>query len=132
MAFVDTSFLFAAVDRGDTYHDAAKGLFDELAGEPLITTSQVLGETWTLARSRLGHRQAAGLIDGVRHGGLYQVLHVDEPTESAALDWLQRRDERPYSFVDATSFQVMWSRRIDHVLTFDSDFEAAGFITLRA
>jgi predicted nucleic acid-binding protein len=45
--------------------------------------------------------------------------------------WLRRHDEREYSFVDATSFVFMRSRRIRSALAFDGDFSAAGFEELR-
>jgi predicted nucleic acid-binding protein len=40
-------------------------------------------------------------------------------------------DERPYSFVDATSFALMRKLRIEEALAFDGDFAAAGFVELR-
>jgi predicted nucleic acid-binding protein len=51
--------------------------------------------------------------------------------EGKAWVWLRRHDERPYSFVDATSFQVMRERRLREALAFDQDFTAAGFTELR-
>jgi predicted nucleic acid-binding protein len=59
------------------------------------------------------------------------VHHVDEALEADAWRWLQRRDEREYSFVDATSFALMRRRRIREALAFDGDFGAAGFVELR-
>jgi predicted nucleic acid-binding protein len=56
---------------------------------------------------------------------------VDDEVELDALSWLRRRDEREYSFVDATSFAVMRRRRIREALAFDGDFAAAGFVELR-
>ncbi len=47
--------------------------------------------------------------------------------EDEALRWLRRHDERPYSFVDSTSFAVMRDQGIPEALTFDSDFAVAGF-----
>jgi predicted nucleic acid-binding protein len=44
---------------------------------------------------------------------------------------LRRHDERAYSFVDATSFQVMRDRRLREALAFDQDFASAGFVELR-
>ncbi len=59
------------------------------------------------------------------------VVHVDEEMEAEAFKWLRTRDEREYSFVDATSFTVMRRRKIGEALAFDGDFAAAGFIELR-
>jgi predicted nucleic acid-binding protein len=41
-------------------------------------------------------------------------------------------NERPYSFVDATSFALMRRKRVPEALAFDGDFAAAGFNELRA
>ena len=60
-----------------------------------------------------------------------EVLRVDDDTEHDAMRWLGRRDERDYSFVDATSFAWMRKRRITSALAFDGDFAAAGFVELR-
>lgn len=59
------------------------------------------------------------------------IQHVDEVIEREAWRWLERHDERPYSFVDATSFAVMRRLRVREALAFDDDFSAAGFVELR-
>ena len=60
------------------------------------------------------------------------VIHQVTPEQEArAWVWLRRLDEREYSFVDATSFQVMRDRRLREALAFDQDFASAGFIELR-
>jgi predicted nucleic acid-binding protein len=60
------------------------------------------------------------------------VVHqVTADQERAAWAWLRRHDERAYSFVDATSFQVMRDRRLREALAFDHDFTAAGFIEVQ-
>ena len=57
---------------------------------------------------------------------------MDPELERRAISWLRKRDEREYSFVDATSFVLMRSMRIRDALAFDGDFTAAGFRELRA
>ncbi len=57
---------------------------------------------------------------------------VSEELEDQALQWLRRHDEREYSFVDATSFALMRTRRAREAFAFDGDFNAAGFIELHA
>lgn len=59
------------------------------------------------------------------------VRHIDEDLVAEASRWLRRHDERPYSFVDATSFALMRRLRLRKALAFDGDFAAAGFVELR-
>jgi predicted nucleic acid-binding protein len=70
-------------------------------------------------------------VDAVTRSPRLAIEHVGEAVESEAWDWLQRHDERPYSFVDATSFASMRRRRLTEALAFDGDFPAAGFVELR-
>lgn len=59
------------------------------------------------------------------------IEHVTEQLETQSLYWLRQRDDREFSFVDATSFAVMRRRRVNDALAFDGDFTAAGFVELR-
>lgn len=93
-----------------------------------------MGESWTLILRRDCHAAAVDFLDKLEtaqeKGGL--IVHQVTPEQEAqAWEWLRRRDEREYSFVDATSFQVMRDRRMREALAFDQDFAAAGFIELR-
>jgi predicted nucleic acid-binding protein len=45
--------------------------------------------------------------------------------------WLRRRDDREFSWVDATSFATMRNLRVSNALAFDDDFASAGFSELR-
>ena len=121
---------------GDSRHLDALARF-ALVGdnERVVTTNLVVGETWTLLRQRASHRTAVGFIDRVEllaSAGKLLVHTVTGDEESRAWRWLRRHDERVYSFVDATSFEVMRARRLREALSFDNDFAAAGFIELRS
>jgi len=131
VVFVDTSFLYAATDHRDTRHREAVAVLGGLDDMELVTTTHVLGESWTLTRRRLGHHEATRLVDGIRQSKRYTVAHAPPNLENAAFDWLLRHDERAYSFVDAVSFATMRERRIDRAMAFDGDFEAAGFQTVK-
>ena len=134
MKFVDTSW-WAWTLPEDTHHDQALSLALRVSnGERLLTTNLVLGETWTFLRSRDGHGVAVSLLDRVDvlvSAGKLVVHAVTAEDEARAWRWLRRRDERVYSFVDATSFEVMRARRLREALAFDNDFAAAGFIEIR-
>ncbi len=82
-------------------------------------------------RRRLGHGPAIAFLDGLEATTRVEVCRVSEREEEEALRWLRRRDEREYSFVDATSFAVMSGRSLTEALAFDGDFAAAGFVELR-
>jgi uncharacterized protein len=127
MIFVDTSFWVALRNRRDGNHLPAEQLLKQRASTQLLTTNHVRGETWTYLRRRAGHRAAVDFLEVVDRSPRIRVTHVGEDLETEALRWLRRRDEREYSFVDATSFALMRSLRIAEALTFDQDFAAAGF-----
>jgi predicted nucleic acid-binding protein len=71
------------------------------------------------------------LLDRLERTPRLAVVFVSEELERKALVWLRQHDERPYSFVDATSFALMRELRITEALAFDGDFTAAGFVELR-
>lgn len=127
MRFVDTSFWVALRFRRDRRHPDARATWEKGRG-PLVTSDLVLGETWTFLRRRAGHEHARKFYDAVRQLTELTVRHVDEDVVRDAWRWLVRHDERPYSFVDSTSFMLMRRLRIREALAFDGDFSAAGFI----
>jgi predicted nucleic acid-binding protein len=131
MLFVDSSFWIALRFPRDDRHVPALTLFRHYADTPLVTTNLVRGETWTFLCSRVGHRSAVQAVKAMSRSPRVQIVHVAEEIEAKALVWLERHDERDYSYVDATSFELMRKRRITKTLAFDSDFTAAGFVELR-
>jgi predicted nucleic acid-binding protein len=130
--FVDTSFWAALTARDDALHDLAVELFAQHATERLVTSNHVRGETWTMLRRRRGFRSAVSFLDAVERTARLRLEFVSRDVEQEALRWLRGREEREYSFVDATSFAVMRSLRIGEALAFDGDFAAVGFSELRA
>jgi uncharacterized protein len=132
LIFVDTSFWIALAARRDARHREATALWRTHGNEILLTSNLVRGETWTFIRSRYGHREAVQFLDYLPLSLRLQIVAIPEAVEDIALIWLRRRDERIYSFVDATSFMLMQSLGIREALAFDGDFSAAGFVELRA
>ena len=131
MKFVDTSFWVALALRRDKHHPVASALWASV-DEPLLSTNHVLGEVWTFLRRRDSHLVARRARRLIEQSDVVQVVHVDEQLEREARRWLDRHDERAYSFVDATSFAVMRKRRLLEAYAFDADFAAAGFVEVRS
>ena len=132
MIFVDSSFWIASITDGDAWHSQAVGLLELHGGASLVTSNLVRGETWTFLRRRHGHRIAVAFLERLERSPRLRIERVTNKQEDEALRWLRRRDEREYSFVDATSFALMRALRIREALAFDGDFAAAGFTELRA
>jgi uncharacterized protein len=132
MIFVDTSFWIALRNGRDPAHAQATELLARHGRSQLVTSNHVRGETWTFLRRRAGHGAAVEFLDSLERSELVRVEHLTSEIERRALHWLRRRDEREYSFVDASSFALMTSLRIREALAFDGDFSAAGFTELRA
>ncbi len=131
MIFVDTSYWIAAATKNDANHDEACRLARS-ADALLVTTNHVRGETWTFLNRRHGHRPAVAFLDRTSRTLRLRIEFVSRELEEEAWRWLRGRDEREYSFVDATSFAVMRSLRVREALAFDGDFAAAGFTELCA
>lgn len=135
MKFADTSWWVAWSLPGDRRHAEALAVLRHVGrSERILTTNAIVGETWTFLRRKDGHRAAVAFLDRVEslEEQANLVVHRISPEqEDDALRWLRRRDEREYSFVDATSFRVMHDRRLTEALAFDGDFAAAGFVELR-
>ncbi len=117
--------------RRDSNHELARDLLEQHGSRPLLTSNHVRGETWTLVNRREGHRAAVAFLDALSRSPRVHVEHVTDQLERQALSWLRQRDDREFSFVDATSFAVMRRRSVHDALAFDGDFAAAGFVELR-
>lgn len=130
MRFADTSFWIALQVARDRRHLAATELWRRAHG-PVRTSNLVAGETWTWLRRRAGHEAALRFLDVLQRSQRVSVAVVDDTIDERAWRWLGRHDERPYSYVDATSFEIMRRERITEALAFDRDFTAAGFVELR-
>ena len=132
MIFVDSSYFIGEVLQRDGRHAAAASLARRHAADNLTTTNLVLAETWTFVRRRADHRLAIRWLDTVIGAPRIAIEPIDPELEADAWAWLRIHDERPYSFVDATSFALMRRKRITDALAFDGDFAVAGFNELRA
>ncbi|MEK7424953.1 MAG: PIN domain-containing protein [Actinomycetota bacterium] len=128
---MDASFWIGRALPRDSRYQTARAMEDIVRREQLVTTELVLGEVWTILRRRLGHLATHGAIDAIRALSAIRIEPVDPTLVANAWAWLRVRDERPYSFVDATSFALMRKLRIREALAFDGDFAAAGFVELR-
>lgn len=79
---VDTSAIYALIDRSDDWHGKAKDLLKTLSeqGGDVILTNFIVAETHTLILSRLGHELARGRLKNL----IWKVERVSEEDEKRA------------------------------------------------
>lgn len=125
--FVDTSALYAVIDRSDPGNAEATASLEEHAenGFRLTTHDYVAVETSALVQRRLGMRAVS-----VLHEHLLPAIELRSVTagaRDAAVTALLASERRTVSLVDWVSFEVMRRQGIEVAFAFDEDFAAQGF-----
>lgn len=129
--FVDTSAWFALLNKKDRDHQKIKNIYQTLLenSNTLITSNQVLGETFTLLRYKVKNNELPfKFIELVNDSILIKRVFIEEKTERAAVKILRNYKDHKFSYVDATSFAVMNRLELKYALSLDIHFAAAGFI----
>ncbi|MFC7075152.1 type II toxin-antitoxin system VapC family toxin [Haloarcula halophila] len=129
--FVDTGVFYAQQDEDTERHDAATRAMRAIAGGRFgrpVTSDYVYDETVTLTLSRSNDpAQAAAVGDRIRGHGSFpeavRMLFVGHEQFHDAIEIRRAYDDQALSFTDATTVAVMRDRGIDHVLSFDDDFD---------
>ena len=85
---VDTSALFALLDRRDAHHASAVAFWTDPDDEDLVTHAYVVVESVALVRSRLGVAAVVALVDDLLPA--IRVEMVDRPLHEASLADLRR------------------------------------------
>ncbi len=125
---VDTSAVFALLDRSDVCHADARALLEDLRHrriEPLLTNF-IVAESHALLLSRLGAELARRWL----LGNAWPIERVSEEDESRARAILARYTDKTFSYTDATSFAVMERLRLKAAFAFDPHFRQYGFQVL--
>ncbi len=124
MIFIDTSALFALLDRDDEAHARARAFF-EGSTRSLCTHNYVVAETVALVHRRLGPVLARTFLEDLLPA--IAILWVDQEIHRAAVSAFLAAVRRRASLVDWVSFEIMRREGIDRAFTFDRDFAAQGF-----
>jgi len=125
--FLDTSAIYAYVDRTDDHHAAVLAAWDlvESTGGVLVATNYVLVETATLLQSRLGIGAVRDFVAGVVP--VLSVEWVEPDVHEAGLAAMLAANRRELSFVDCVSFEVMRRLGIRRAFALDEHFREQGF-----
>ena len=128
--FVDTSALYAVLDRDDEFHTAAKEVWIQLlsGGESLVTSNYVVLECIALVQNRLGLDALSVFSDDVLP--VMSVLWIAEEDHSSAAQAVLAAGRRELSLVDCSSFLLMRRARVRTAFVFDKRFSEQGFQVL--
>ena len=127
MIFLDTSAIYAILDRNDANHAAAGECWLRLieSGDPLFTTNYVLVESCALAQNRLGLDAVRAIQEDILP--MMEIVWADEGIHSLAMTALLAAKRRKLSLVDCVSFVAMRQRGARAAFAFDGHFGEEGF-----
>lgn len=130
--FVDTSGLYALVEKKDASHAAARAVVEKMlrAGRRLVVTDYIVAETVNLANARSGTRVAARVLDLIEQSAGIRIEWMGPLRFDTTKAFFRKHADHEYSFTDCTSFVVMRELRLSQALTTDSHFPEAGFEAL--
>lgn len=122
---VDTSAVYALIDRDDTYHRKAVTLLRSVPRRGLtpLLTNFIVAESHALLLSRLG----AGIARDWLLRQIWPVERITPEDEEKAREIIQRYTDKTFSYTDATSFAVMERLGIKEAFAFDPHFRQYGF-----
>jgi uncharacterized protein len=130
--FVDTSGLYALIDKRDTHHVAAREAVTKRLrrGRRLVVTDYVVDEAVTLARVRGGPHVALRMLELLEQSVGIRIEWIGIERFTATKLFLRKHVDHAYSFTDCSSFVVMRELEIRQALTSDGHFPEAGFEAL--
>jgi uncharacterized protein len=127
--FIDTSAWLAVIDKNETRHLQAAGIYRGLlsGGVILITTGYILAEMHILLRRRINAEVAADFLQKVNESPRIQIEFPGSEIEQAAKQILVRFQDQDFSLTDAISFALMKEKGLNEAFSFDQHFSIAGF-----
>jgi predicted nucleic acid-binding protein len=128
MIFIDTSAFLAIENRQDAHHILALDFKDSClkAGQTLITSDYVLDESYTIIRSRAGHRIAVQFGEALRASHLLRIEFITPEIIEKAWQVFKDFTDHDFIFTDCTSFVLMERLHLPPAFTLDAHFKEYG------
>jgi predicted nucleic acid-binding protein len=125
LIMVDTSAIYALLDRSDKNHPRAVQILQNIQrkNKDILLTNFILAECHALLLSKLGAEIAREWLKN----NIWPVISVTETDEEMAKVIILGYTDKKFSLTDATTFAVMKRLQIDEVFSFDRHFTQFGF-----
>ena len=127
--FIDTSALYALINRKDKDHEKIKNFIAHFKGR-IFFTNYIFDEIITLVMGRLGHTMAVEVGNTLQVSPQIVKIWVTPSDDKLAWEFFVSRKDKSYSFTDCTSFIVMKRLKITKYLTLDAHFKQEGFVNI--
>lgn len=128
--FLDTVFIQALLNKRDQYHGIARAFVPRVrAAAAVWVTEAVLVEVGN-ALGAVNRPAAVQFIQQSYYTANLQVVMVDTPLLTRALQLYSERPDKTWGLTDCISFVVMWEQGLTDAVTADVHFVQAGFRAL--
>ncbi len=128
MFFIDSGVFIGLHNRRDDHHVQAKELVEKAFAGSMggaCTSDYVLDEVATYLRMRTSDPcLVAEAIDFIQNSGKINLLHIDRSVFASAKMCMEKYPSMPLSFTDWTIANLLESREIEYLLSFDSGFDS--------
>jgi len=130
MIFVDTSYIWALIDKRDQLHSRAAA-WQTVVTEGLVTTEYVLWEMLNGFSASADRQIAHAALDDIRTSSNgWKIVEASLELFDLGINLHRAHGDKDWSLTDCISFIVMRERGIQQALTHDHHFEQAGFDAL--
>ena len=124
---VDTSGLYALVDRKDPHHQQASAYL-KAVGEAkyLLISNHIFDEAMTLVKLRLGMPVAIQLGLRLRNSQMVEMSVFTAEEEFATWRLFTQYQDKEWSYTDCACLALAQRHKLNHAFTFDHHFLQMG------
>ncbi len=131
--FIDTGIFIGHVNKDDKHHAAASGLVEDVMDNKYgiaFTSNAVFDEAVTFALYKTGNVKKAFEIRDLIFGNekedvpqFMNLLFVDKEVLNKGWNIFVKYADKKLSFTDCTTIELMNSREIEYLASFDGGFD---------
>ena len=133
LLLVGSGAWIALLSARDQHHAEAEAMFRAAASRRarLLTTNLILAEVHTFVLFRAGIQPASHALERIEASRLVAIEFATRAHHQRARAWLEKLKDQRISYTDAVSFAVMQAAGCRTAMSFDHDFETAGYVLWR-
>lgn len=119
MIFVDASYIIALIIEKDEFHEKALQLLPKIESQEKVITMPMVVETINLIGSCNGGKVGYTVYRYIKDN--YTIINYETLLDESIYYFLKY--DGTLSLADSTAIQVMKSKKIHEIYSFDSDFD---------